>query len=70
MAVNKVLYGNTVLMDLTADTVTADKVVSGYTAHDNSGSPITGTMVINKYYTGSSAPSSSLGNNGDIYIQQ
>ena len=30
---------------------------------------VQGTVVINKYYTGSSAPSSSLGNNGDIYFQ-
>ena len=30
---------------------------------------VQGTVVINKYYTGSSAPSSSLGNNGDIYLQ-
>lgn len=31
---------------------------------------VQGTVVINKYYTGSSAPASSLGSNGDIYIQQ
>lgn len=31
---------------------------------------VQGTVVINKYYTGDSAPSSSLGVNGDIYIQQ
>ena len=30
---------------------------------------VSGTVVINKYYTGSSAPSSSLGNDGDIYLQ-
>ena len=29
-----------------------------------------GTVVIQKYYTGASAPSSSLGNNGDIYLQE
>lgn len=33
------------------------------------GAKITGTQVINKYYTGSSTPSSSLGSNGDIYFQ-
>lgn len=43
MAVNKVLYGSTVLIDLTADTVTADKILSGFTAHDQSGAVITGT---------------------------
>ena len=30
---------------------------------------VSGSVVINKYYTGSSAPSSSLGNNGDIYFK-
>lgn len=41
--VNKVVYGGTVLIDLTGDTVTADKVLTGYTAHDKSGVTITGT---------------------------
>ena len=43
MAVNKVIYGGNVLIDLTADTVTADKLAEGVTAHDQSGAPITGT---------------------------
>lgn len=42
MAVNKVVYGTTVLVDLTGDTVTADKLMQGYTAHDKSGALITG----------------------------
>ena len=32
--VNKVIYGNRTLIDLTGDTVQADKILSGYTAHD------------------------------------
>ena len=44
MAVNKVVYGTTVLVDLTKDTVTPDKLLKGATAHDASGEPITGTM--------------------------
>lgn len=43
MAVNKVIYGSTVLIDLTADTVTADKILANFTAHDASGAAITGT---------------------------
>ena len=43
MAANKVVYGTTVLIDLTADTVTADKILASYTAHDQSGVIITGT---------------------------
>ena len=44
MAVNKVVYGTTVLVDLTEDTVTPDKLLKGETAHDASGEPITGTL--------------------------
>lgn len=43
MGINKVQYGNTTLIDLTADTVTADKLMQGYTAHDRSGALIIGT---------------------------
>ena len=31
---------------------------------------VQGTVTIQKYYTGANAPSSSLGNNGDIYLQE
>lgn len=41
--VNKVVYGNKTLIDLTSDTVTKDKILSGFTAHDKSGATITGT---------------------------
>lgn len=43
MAVNKVVYGGNVLIDLTGDTVTADKILSGFTTHDKSGASIEGT---------------------------
>lgn len=42
--VNKVVLANgTTLIDLTADTVVADKLLKGFTAHDKSGALITGT---------------------------
>lgn len=43
MATNKVVYGNQTLIDLTGDTATADKILRGYTAHDRTGSSVTGT---------------------------
>lgn len=43
MANNKVIYGETVLIDLTADTISADKLALGITAHDKTGTKITGT---------------------------
>lgn len=43
MAKNKIIYGGEVLIDLTADTVTAADLAEGVTAHDKSGVIITGT---------------------------
>ena len=44
MAVNKVVLGEDTLIDLTGDTVSADKLSKGVTAHDMAGEPIVGTM--------------------------
>lgn len=43
MAVSKVIYGGTTLIDLTTDTVTADKLLTGITAHGKDGELIKGT---------------------------
>ena len=51
-----------------ADAAATD-IISSKTAYVN-GSKVTGSLVVNKYYTGSSAPASSLGSNGDIYLQE
>ncbi len=69
MAYNKVIYDGTTLIDLTSDTVTPNSLLSGYTAHDKSGTSISGGVSFVTYYTGSSAPSSSTGSNGDIYLR-
>lgn len=41
--VSKVVYFGDTLIDLTSDTVEPSKLLSGFTAHDKSGAPITGT---------------------------
>lgn len=41
--VSKVVLGSETLIDLTADTITADKLAYGITAHGKDGAPITGT---------------------------
>ena len=41
--ISKVVYGSKVLIDLTSDTVTADKLLEGIVAHDKSGTKITGS---------------------------
>lgn len=40
---NKIIYGSSVLIDLTNDDVTASDVASGKTFHDRSGAIVTGT---------------------------
>jgi hypothetical protein len=41
--VNKVIINGVTKIDLTSDTVTADKILKGYTAHDRSGASIEGS---------------------------
>lgn len=51
MAVNKVVFGGETVIDLTGDDVTAEKLVTGTTAHDKTGAPITGTNPYEKTAT-------------------
>lgn len=44
MAVNKVIYGNTTLVDLTSDTVTADNMAEGVRATGADGTKIVGLL--------------------------
>ncbi len=44
MAVNKVVIDGVTAIDLTNDTVSAEKLLKGITAHDSSGKQIVGTM--------------------------
>lgn len=53
--VNKVQFGSQTLIDLTSDTVTAEQLMQGYTAHDRTGALITGTAT---------------GGSGDGYVWQ
>ena len=61
--------GGTARFDDTSD-ASADATVinSGSTAYVN-GVKVSGSQVIQVYRTGSTAPSSSLGNNGDLYLK-
>lgn len=71
MANNKVVLSDgTTLMDLSGDTLTsADMLQSGVTAHKADGTQVTGTLSFVTYYTGSTTPSDSFGNDGDIYLK-
>ena len=56
--VNKVVYDGTTLVDLTADTVTVNVMLAGYTAHDASGAPITGAVASMSLPTSASSTAS------------
>lgn len=60
MAINKVIYGDQTLIDLTSDTATAEDVIKGKTFHDASGQLRTGT--------GGSGTGSELNDLSDVNI--
>lgn len=68
MAVNHVIINGETVVDLRDDTVSADKLIKGVTAHDKTGAKITGNVTFSTVYTGSGEPSSSLGEEGDLYF--
>lgn len=70
MAVNKVVYGATVLVDLTEDTVTADKLLKGATAHDASGELITGTMKAGIDTSDATATTSDIAKDKTAYVAE
>lgn len=47
MGVNKVIYGTTVLVDLTSDSVTEETLHEGVVAHDKTGALLTGKFTLN-----------------------
>lgn len=61
--------GMALFTDVTGTTAEEGDVASGKVFFKADSSVGTGTLVIQHYYTGSSAPASSLGVDGDIYLQ-
>ena len=55
MANSKIIFGGEVLIDLTADTVTEDKVLSGVTFHDKKGDTLEGTCSYDSDTSGDTA---------------
>ena len=55
MGNSKIIYDGRTLMDLTADTVVADKMLKGYTAHNAAGDQITGTCTYDSDTTDATA---------------
>lgn len=68
--VNKVIYGGNTLIDISGDTVAADKILSGYTAHDKSGAPITGSCDFDSNTTDADAGAAEILSNKTAYVNK
>lgn len=68
MAINKVIYGGNTLIDLTGDTVSADKILSGYKTHDKSGTVITGTCTFDSDTSDANATASEILSTKTAYV--
>lgn len=68
MAINKVIFGNTTLIDLTADTVDAAHLLDGYTAHDRSGATIEGTCAFDADTSDATATAAEILNTKTAYV--
>ena len=75
ISASQYLTGAQTIKGVTVSGLSADKILSGTTvkvgdsADDDRITSVTGSVVIQHYYTGSSTPSSSLGEDGDIYLK-
>lgn len=67
--VNKVVIGKETKLDLTADTVTPDKLAKGITAHDKSGAPITGTNTNDADTSDADATAADIAKGKTAYVQ-
>ena len=66
--VNKVVQGETTLIDLTADTITASDLAYGKTAHDRSGAPITGQSTKDSDTSDATATTGEILNGKTAYV--
>lgn len=60
MAYNKVTYFGATLIDLTSDSVTADVLEKGSTAHDKAGAKVVGTLSRKRVFTNKSVAASAF----------
>ena len=68
MGVSKVIYGNTTLIDLTADSVVANALLNGYTAHGADGNAITGNCTFDADTSDANATASTILIGSNAYV--
>lgn len=66
---NKVIYGGTVLIDLTGDTITAANLDKGVIAHDKTGAEITGTSTKDSDTSADTAAASEVLNGKTAHVK-
>ena len=67
--IGKVVLGDEVLVDLTADTITAEDLKKGVTAHDKSGAVITGTSTKDATTADATAAASEILSGKTAYVK-
>lgn len=68
MGINKIIYGGNTLIDLTGDTVTTNDILSGKTAHDKTGTIITGQCTYDADTSDATASVSEILNTKTAYV--
>lgn len=68
--ISKVVYGGKTLIDLTSDTVTADKLLSGVIAHDKRGATITGACTYDADTSDATAASAEILSGKTAYVNK
>ena len=69
-AISKVVYGNTTLIDLTSDTITASDLAYGVTAHGADGESITGISTKDSDTTDADATASEILSGKTAYVNK
>ena len=70
MAISKVVFGNTTLIDLTSDTITASDLAYGVTAHGADGSLITGSSTKDSDTTDATAVAGEILSSKTAYVNK
>ena len=68
MGNSKIIFGGEVLIDLTADTVTSEKLLKGYTAHNKAGDLITGECEFDANTQDATAAAAEILNGKTAYV--